>query len=85
MNERNKISETDIKELKTTALRNREHILYRTIIPEINGNKRNPLRIAGVGQKAIRLDTYLNYESILKYSDSGSLEEEMKKIINTVY
>lgn len=85
MNESNKISEIDIKELKNTAIKNRKHILYKTIIPEINGYKRNPLRISGVGQQAVKLDTYYSYESILKYSDAGSLEEELKELINTVY
>jgi len=85
MNKENKITTTDIRELKNTALRNREHILYNTIIPEINGHKRSKLRIVGVGQKAIRLDLYMNYQQILEYATPGSLEAELKTMINTVY
>lgn len=85
MDKRNKITETEIRELKNTALYNKKEILYKTIIPEINGNKRTALRIAGVGQKAIKLDTYFSYRNLLKYETPNSLESIIIKLINTVY
>lgn len=79
--------ESEIKELKNTALRNREHIIYKkTLIPSINGNKRTSLAITGIGQKTIKLTAYVSYEDILEFkNESESLESELYKIINTIY
>lgn len=73
-----------IKELKNTAIFNREKIRFKTIIANINGSDYS-IRISGVGQKSIKLDVYLSYDQIHDFKDEKKLEKELYDIINTVY
>ena len=43
------------------------------------------LFIKGVGGKAIKLELYLNYETLLENKNSGYLEQKIYKKINRVY
>ena len=43
------------------------------------------LIIKGVGNKAIKLELYLNYETILNNKDSGTIESILWDKLNTVY
>ena len=76
-------SDSAVIELKNTALRNKKHIKYKTILAAID-DKNISFKIMGVGQKSIRLDVYFRYEDILENSD-GSIESMLLQMINNVY
>ncbi len=76
-------SDSAVIELKNTALRNKKHIKYKTILATID-DKNISFKVMGVGQKSIRLDVYFRYEDILENSD-GSIESMLLQMINKVY
>ena len=73
----------DIQRLRNTAQYNREHIKYKTFIAKVDG-RNYAFKIMGVGNKAIRLNIFLDYEDILKNKEVG-LEKILHEMINKVY
>ena len=67
------INKQDVMELRNLALAKKSSIKYRTITSDIDGEYR--VKLAGVGNKAIKLEIFLDYETILANKTAGGLEE----------
>lgn len=74
----------EVKEVRNLAKHNKRNIMYKTVELDLNGAK-YPLMIKGVGAKAIKLELYIHYESILNEHDTKVLEGILWDKINTVY
>ena len=71
--EKDNITKTDIKELRNLALSKKTELKYKSLLSSINGEYR--VRLIGMGYKTIRLDIFLDYETILANKTAGGLEE----------
>ena len=67
------MNETDIIEFKNLALSKKSSIKYRTISSAIDGNYK--FKVGGVGNKSIKLEIFLDYETILANKEAGGIEE----------
>lgn len=72
-----------INELRNTAKRNKQFLMYKTHLVTIN-DKQYALKIMGIGAKKVRLDLFIDYESILENKDVG-VEKILYNAINKVY
>lgn len=71
--EETRINKTDIKELRNLALAKKSSIKYRTLTSAIDGEYK--VRLAGIGNQSIKLEIFLDYETILVNKMAGGLEE----------
>ena len=71
----NNISETEITELRNLALSKKSSIKFRTLESSISGLYR--VRVGGVGNKSIKLEISLDYETILANKTAGGLEQSI--------
>lgn len=67
------ISENDIKELKNLSMKKKSKMRFRTFESFINGNYK--VKIGGMGNKSIKCEIYLDYESILAKKSKDGLEK----------
>lgn len=67
------MNETDLIEIRNLALSKKSSIKYRTISSAIDGEYK--FKIGGVGNKSIKLEIFLDYESILANKTAGGIEE----------
>lgn len=74
---------SDLQRLKNTASHNKKHLMFNTYIVTING-RNYALKIMGVGKQKVKLDLFIDYESILNYKDVG-VEKVLYEAINKVY
>ena len=72
MNESN-ITENDILEIRNLALSKKSSIKYRTITSERAGEYK--FKVGGIGNKSIKLEIFLDYETILANKTAGGIEE----------
>ena len=71
--DKDNITKKDIKELRNLALSKKTELKYKSLLSSINGEYR--VRLIGMGYKTIRLDIFLDYETILANKTAGGLEE----------
>ena len=67
------INNKDITELKNLANSKRSKLKYRTISSFINGEYK--FKVGGIGNKSIKLEIFLDYETILANKEAGGIEE----------
>lgn len=67
------INNKDITELKNLANSKRSKLKYRTISSFINGEYK--FKVGGIGNKSIKLEIFLDYETILANKEAGGVEE----------
>lgn len=71
----NNITEVEITELRNLALSKKSSIKFRTLESSISGLYR--VRVGGVGNKSIKLEIFLDYETILANRTAGGLEQSI--------
>ena len=71
--DKDNITKKDIKELRNLALSKKTELKYKSLLSSINGEYR--VRLIGMGYKTIRLDIFLDYETILANKTAGGIEE----------
>lgn len=74
----------EVQELRNLARHNKRHLMNKSIDIELKKSD-YPLFIKGVGAKAIKLELYLNYDTILENKNSGYLEQILHDKINRVH
>lgn len=67
------INNKDVTELKNLANFKRSKLKYRTISSFINGEYK--FKVGGIGNKSIKLEIFLDYETILANKEAGGIEE----------
>lgn len=67
------LDKTNIEEFRNLALAKKSSIKYRTITSAINGEYK--IKFGGIGNKTIKLEIFLDYETILANKTAGGLEE----------
>ena len=65
--------EIEVIELKNLALNKKSSIKYRTLSSYIAGTYK--FKVGGIGNKSIKLEIFLDYETILANKTAGGLEE----------
>lgn len=78
------ISNQEKKEFKNLARHNKENVMYKNVRIKF-GNNEYDFIIKGVGQKAVKLELYCNYESILANKDDGIIEKRLYDKISAIY
>lgn len=78
------LTKQELRELKNLARHNKSNVLHKKIRLNVNGNEYE-LIIKGVGNKAVKLELYLNYERILSNKDIGIIEGVLWEKLNKVY
>ena len=78
------ISKQDKIEFKNLALHNKKDVMFKKVRIKFENNEYDFI-IKGVGQKAVKLELYCYYESILKNKDDGIIEKRLYDKINTIY
>ncbi len=71
--ETNKINKTDVTEFRNLALKKKSSIKYRTLSSDIYGEYK--FKVGGIGNKSIKLEIFLDYETILADKSAGGIEE----------
>lgn len=66
-------NKVEISELRNLALSKKSNIKYKTLESSINGLYK--VKIGGIGNKSIKLEIFLNYETILSNRSDGGLEQ----------
>ena len=67
------ITNIDVTEIKNLALSKKTKLKYRTISSFINGEYK--FKVGGIGNKSIKLEIFLDYETILANKEAGGIEE----------
>lgn len=73
----------DIEELKEKAIDNKPALRKKYVTLNVGENEYD-FRLAGIGGKAIKLDAYIKYDSIieaLETDNTDSVEAQLMKII----
>lgn len=73
----------DIEELKEKAIDNKPALRKKYVTLNVGENEYD-FRLAGIGGKAIKLETYIKYDSIieaLETDNTDSVEAQLMKII----
>ena len=78
------ISKQEVSEVKTLALHNKPNVMHKKLRIKFD-NIEYGFIIKGVGNKAIKLELYVNYETLLKNKDSGLVEKRVYDAISTIY
>ena len=86
MEEKNnlKVSKKDISEFKNLAIHNKSDVMFKKMRIKFDGVEYDFI-IKGVGQKAVKLELYCNYESILANKDNGIIESKLHDKLSAIY
>lgn len=78
------ISKQEISEVKTLAIHNKSNVMYKKLRIEIDDIEYNFI-IKGVGRKSVKLELYIDYQTLLENKDCGVVEKRIYDAINTIY
>lgn len=78
------ISNQEKTEFKNLAKHNKPNIMYKKVRIKFKDVEYEFI-IKGVGQKAVKLELYCDYESILKNKDNGIIESRLYDKISAIY
>ena len=78
------ISKQEISEIKTLAIHNKPNVMYKKLRIEIDGIEYSFI-IKGVGRKSVKLELYIDYQTLLENKDCGVVEKRIYDAINTIY
>ena len=78
------ISNKEKSEFKNLAKHNKQNIMYKKLRIKF-GSVEYDFIIKGVGQKAVKLELYCDYESILRNKDDGIIEKRLYDKISAIY
>ena len=78
------ISKQEISEIKTLAFHNKPNVMYKKLRIEIDDIEYNFI-IKGVGRKSVKLELYIDYQTLLENKDCGVVEKRIYDAINTIY
>lgn len=78
------ISNKEKTEFKNLAKHNKPNIMYKKLRIKFK-DVEYAFIIKGVGQKAVKLELYCDYESILKRKDDGVIEKRLYDKISAIY
>ena len=78
------ISKQEISEVKNLAIHNKSNVMYKKLRISIDGVEYNFI-IKGVGKKSVKLELYIDYETLLKNKDCGIVEKRIYDAISTIY
>lgn len=74
----------EVSEFKNLAKHNKQNIMYKKLRIKF-GSVEYDFIIKGVGQKAVKLELYCNYESIMANKDDGVIEKRLYDKISAIY
>lgn len=78
------ISKQEISEVKTLAIHNKSNVMYKKLRIEIDDIEYNFI-IKGVGRKSVKLELYIDYQTLLENKDCGVVEKRIYDAISTIY
>ena len=78
------ISNHEVTEFKNLAKHNKSNIMYKKVRIKF-GSVEYDFIIKGVGQKAVKLELYCDYASILTNKDNGVIEKRLYDKISAIY
>ena len=78
------ISKKEISEFKRLALHNKKDVMYKKLRIKLE-NEVYDFIIKGIGQKAVKLELYCYYGSILTNKNDGVIEKRLYDIISAIY
>ena len=78
------ISKQEISEVKTLAMHNKPNVMHKKLRIEIDDVEYSFI-IKGVGRKSVKLELYIDYETLLKNKDKGIVEKRIYDAISTIY
>ena len=78
------ISKQETSEFKNLAKHNKENVMHKKMRVKF-GDKEYDFIIKGIGQKAVKLELYCYYESILRNKDDGVIEKRLYDKISAIY
>ena len=76
------ISETEVRELKNLSMKKKDKMRFKTFDSFINGDYK--VKIGGMGNKSIKCEIYLDYESILLNKSNNGLEQMIYNKLMTI-
>lgn len=74
----------EILEVKKLCMHNKPNVMYKKLRIKIDDIEYDFI-LKGVGKKAIKLELYIDYETLLKNKDTGIVEKKIYDIMSTIY
>lgn len=78
------ISKQEISEVKRLSMHNKPNVMHKKLRIEIDDVEYSFI-IKGVGRKSVKLELYIDYETLLKNKDKGIVERRIYDAISTIY
>ena len=78
------ISKQEISKVRRLAIRNKPNVMRKNIRIKIDDVDYSFI-IKGIGRKSVKLELYIDYETLLKNKDDGIVEKKLYGVLNTIY